>query len=200
MNASSQKFATWVVRVIQGRVVSYAFTSQGETVNATKFVCILVSENASEYMLGVCPFRRANPKAAQVAAEKFQDGTCWEITTPVFEEGPVKNSCPVKTCVKLAAPTGLRAVRPADTEKYNYAVKSIHPAMTLAQALTILKSHVQFQATPRRAGASGSANGTPTKIVDLSFKIRNHGEKRTVAKKGCPSRCPYSLDYEFQII
>ena len=186
MNASSQKFATWVVRVIQGRVISYTFTSRGETVNASKFVCILVSDNASEYMHGLCPFSFANPKAAEAAAKKFQDGTCWEITTPAFEASQKVqyNSCPVKTCLKLAAPTGLQAVRPVDTEKYNYAVKSIHPAMTLAQALTILNSHVQFQATPMRGGTSGSANATSSKLVDLSFKIRTRSEKRTVAKNG----------------
>ena len=185
MNASSQKFGTWIVRVIQGRVIAYTFTSRGETVNATKFQCILVSENPMEYMLGVCPFNFATPKAAEAAAKKFEDGTCWEITSPAFDatQKVQYNSCPVKTCVKLTAPTMMQPVPPTEIEKYNYAVKFIHPSATLAQALSILNSHVRFLATPM-GGKSGSASGTPSKLIDLSFKIRTSTDVRTVAKNG----------------
>jgi hypothetical protein len=186
MNSASQKYATWIVRVVQGRVVRYSFWSRGEKVEASKFQCVLVSSNPREYMLGVVPFSFAAPQAPAAAARKFLDGTCWEVTTPAFESSQKVeyNSCPVKTSVKLGPPSGLRAVTPVETEKYNYAAQFIHPSCTLAQALSILNNQARFQATPARAGSPGSASGVASKLVDLSFKIRSAGPERSVTKGG----------------
>ena len=181
MNTSTQKYAKWVVRVVTGRVVEYQFTARGETVHAAKFVCILVSKNPKEYMQGCVPFSFSNRAAAADAAKKFKDGTCWEISSACFEAGQKAEfiSCPVKTVVKLTAPTGVRAINPTEVEKYNYASLSIHPPATLTQTMELLGT-VRFQS--RQSLASGPA----TKVIDLSCKIRKRepGEGKPVTKKG----------------
>ena len=134
MNAASQKYATWIVRVVQGRLVNYTFMSRGEKIDATKFQCILVSANSHEYMLGLVPFSFHDKTAPAKAARKFLDNTCWEITTPSFDASQKVefNSCPIKTCLKLSAPTGLREVTFLETEKFAHASKFISPSCTLA--------------------------------------------------------------------
>jgi len=185
MNSASQKYATWIVHVLQGRVVKYTFWSRGEKVEATKFQCILVSANSSEYMLGLVPFSFHDKTAPEKAARKFQDNTCWEVTTPVFETSQKVefNSCPIKTCLKLAQPSGLRAVTLLETDKYNYPAKFISPCCNLAQALEILNTQARFPATSK-AGSPGSASAVASKVIDLSFKIRSKGVSKSVAKNG----------------
>jgi len=182
MNASSQKYAKWVVRVVQGRIVQYQFTARGEVVQASKFFCILVSKNPKEYMQGVVPFNFTNKTAAADAVKKFLDATCWEISSPCLESSQKAEyiSCPIKTVVKLTQPTGLRPITPAETEKYNYASRHIHPPSTLAEIMTLL-GQVRFQARPSLTSGLSPA----TKMVDLSCKIRSRGgEARTVTKNG----------------
>ena len=178
MNATTQKFAKWIVRVVAGRVIPYKFTARGEQVQATKFACLLVSKNPKEYMQGIVPFSFTNKSAAAEAAKKFKDGTCWEISHVCFENARMEFvSCPVKTVVKLAAPTGLRAIAPTETEKYNYASMSIHPPTTLAQTMELLGT-VRFQA--RQSLPSGHAQ----RLVDVSCKIKTIGESKPVVKNG----------------
>ena len=186
MNAASQKYATWIVRVVQGRLVNYTFWSRGEKVEATKFQCILVSANSSEYMMGLVPFSFHDKKAPEKAGRKFLVDTCWEVTTPVFEASQKVefNSCPIKTCLKLAPPSGLRAVTPLETDKYNYAAKSIYPSCNLEQALDILNTQARFAATSTKAGSPGSASAVASKVIDLSFKIRSKGASKSVSKNG----------------
>ncbi len=85
MNNTTAKFATWVIRVKGPKVVDYQFASRGETVNAQKFECVVVSKEPKEYMLGVVPFSFQNRDAAQQAFQRFPDGPVWKVTKPKFD-------------------------------------------------------------------------------------------------------------------
>ena len=50
MNSGTAKFATWCVRVLDPKIKSYEFVARGETVKATKFQCILASQDEKQYM------------------------------------------------------------------------------------------------------------------------------------------------------
>ncbi len=71
MSNSSAKFATWIVRVKDPKIIDYEFKARGETVRAQKFQCVLVSRNPKEYMMGTVPFSFQSRLAAQHASETF---------------------------------------------------------------------------------------------------------------------------------
>jgi hypothetical protein len=177
MNQSTAKFARWIVRVITARVHKYEFVSRGETVHAEKFMCVLVSSNSKEYMMGVVPFSFSNRNAAQEAAKKFREGTSWEITQPVFDSAQKAEyvSYPVKTVMKLTDPTKLRPIPPTEVEMYSYAAKSVHPPTTLAQTVELL-GKISFQ--------QHRQVGTATRMVDISCKLRSKETEKVVQKEG----------------
>ena len=56
LNASSAKYATWCVRVLDPKVIQYTFQARGEKVNASKFMCLLVAEDPGMYVPGTVLF------------------------------------------------------------------------------------------------------------------------------------------------
>lgn len=85
LNPHNAKYASWAVRVLHARVERYTFTTKGETVEATRFVCLLVSEDPSSYCIGNVKFSFRDKQAAAKAAEKFLEGTAWLLKTPVLD-------------------------------------------------------------------------------------------------------------------
>ena len=124
VNGGTAKFAKWYVLIIDPKIIDYKFTAKGKVVDASKFQCVLVSKDPSQYMLAVVPFEFKDPNAAQKAIQKFTPSSVWEITTPAFDAKakPEYNGCPLKTVVLLAKPTTLKAVLPTNK------VELDHPA------------------------------------------------------------------------
>ena len=56
MNPTIGKYASWIVRVLDGKKIQYEFQSRGETVAAEKFECVLVSKDPAQYMFATVPF------------------------------------------------------------------------------------------------------------------------------------------------
>ena len=48
MNQNTAKFAKWYVRIIAPRIIPYTFAARNEQVQATKFECVLVSNDPSQ--------------------------------------------------------------------------------------------------------------------------------------------------------
>ena len=71
MNSDTSKFAKWYAHVLDPKVLDYQFSPRGETVNAQKFQCVLVSKDPSQYMQAVVPFNFNERKAAMNALSKY---------------------------------------------------------------------------------------------------------------------------------
>ena len=98
MNNSTAKFASWIVRVKDPKIIDYEFKARGETVRAQKFQCVLVSQSPKEYMMGTAPFSFQRRQAAQQAFQRFTAYSVWEVKTPTFDskQKPEYVSCPIK--------------------------------------------------------------------------------------------------------
>ena len=85
MNSSTAKFAQWCIRVLKPKLIKYTFTARGETVNATKFQCVVVSKDPKQYMLASVPFSFQDRDAAKKAMERFPEKSVWVVKTPAFD-------------------------------------------------------------------------------------------------------------------
>ena len=64
MNVQTAKYASWVVRILSPKLIRYTFFSKGKSVEAEKFLCLLVSGNPTQFMTGSVPFSFAAPDTA----------------------------------------------------------------------------------------------------------------------------------------
>ena len=110
MNASTGKYAKWFVRAIGPKVKDYTFDSRGEKIQAHKSECVLVSQDPSQYMMGLVPFDFKNRQAASNAETHFRRNSVWEVTMPAFDAKakPDYIGCPLKAVLLLKAPTQLK--------------------------------------------------------------------------------------------
>ena len=76
MSSQTAKFARWYVRILDPKVVNYTFFAKGESIQAQKFQCVLVSHVPEQYMLGLVNFDFKDRNAATKAAEKVQGRLC----------------------------------------------------------------------------------------------------------------------------
>ena len=72
LNATTGKYATWIVRVLDPKVIDYTFNARKETVNASKFTCLLVSEDPAVYLPAIVHFEFNDRMAAKDAFQKFK--------------------------------------------------------------------------------------------------------------------------------
>ena len=75
LNETNAKFAKWIFRVVAPKKHAYTFTSRdrkkgSKTVHAERFDCVLVSDDATEYLMGSVPFQFDNPQAASRALDR----------------------------------------------------------------------------------------------------------------------------------
>ena len=133
MNSTSSKFAKWYVRVVDPKIIDYSFSARGETVNAQKFQCVLVSKDSAQYMLGLVPFVFSDRQAAAKALIRFTENQVLEITAPAFDTNarPEFNGCPVKPVLLLKVLTIIKAVPPTNTAVLE------HPATGLELSMDI---------------------------------------------------------------
>jgi hypothetical protein len=116
LNERSAKYSVWVVRVANSRVLHYKFMARGETVDATKFICHLVGEKATEYILGIVPFDFKNKGAAEKAMRQYPNGQVMIIRSPAFDERSTAKwlGCSKKVAVALQHPTIIKLVSAPD--------------------------------------------------------------------------------------
>ena len=133
MRGSTAKHAQWFVRVLNPKEIEYTFVARSEAVNASKFECLLVSQDPKQYMLATVPFRLKDREAAKKAKAKFGDGTVWILKQAAFETKAKLefNSCPQKSVVLLMEPTKLAAVTPVQTAELAYPSKHIEVALNV---------------------------------------------------------------------
>ena len=85
MNGGTAKHAAWCVIIHDPKVIEYTFISRSETITATRFQCVIGSNDPKQYMLGSVPFSFGDRDAAKKAAEKFKDKTVWVLRPPAFD-------------------------------------------------------------------------------------------------------------------
>lgn len=177
MNASTAKHAKWYVRILDPKIIAYQFRAKEKVVDATKFQCILVSKDPSQYMLGLVAFEFKDLQGAKKAFEKFKKGSVWEISTPSFDSKSKSeyNGCPIKTVLLLSPPTKTKAVPPTNKAELD------HPAQGLKVALEI--KGVMALLSTRAFKASGTAK-VPTKTFDFIGKITALSSQRSAVSGG----------------
>ncbi len=177
INNSTAKFATWIVRAKDPKIIDYEFKARGETVRAQKFQCVLVSQNPKEYMMGTVPFSFQSRQAAQQAFQRFTADSVWEVKTPTFDskQKPEYVSCLIKQVLSLTLPTKLQPV--SDETRAAYPASSVHVPATLASTVAIL-CKVKFDAT--LSDASRAAVEPLTFVAKSHFCLnRKNGRKET---------------------
>lgn len=170
MNETTGKFARWVVRVCEPHVTEYTFMARNERVQASKFECWLVSQDPTQYIMGLVPFSFQNRAAATQAMNHFKEGTVWEVKCPSFDKRarPDFNGSPMKRVLLLEKPTKVRAIPPVEMECYRFPSSYVHPPLTLAD---IVKLRDVVSTNQSRA-------------VDFTAKVVKVGDERQVIAKG----------------
>ena len=77
MTGTTAKHAQWCFRVLDPNIMDYTFQARGETINASRFECVIVSNDPKQYMLAGVPFRFEDRDGAKKAHEKFKDQSVW---------------------------------------------------------------------------------------------------------------------------
>ena len=85
LNNRTSKYAKWCVRIKDPKLIPYTFQARGETMSASKFGCLLVSQCCKEYMTDAIPFSFHDRKAAENGQKKYIADTVWTMTTPAFD-------------------------------------------------------------------------------------------------------------------
>ena len=178
MNGTTAKFATWCVRILAPKVISYTFSARGETVDAKKFQCVIVSRDASQYMLGTVGFNFADRGAADKALAKYTHESVWIVRNPCFDTNIKVDfiGAPIKQVLLLNNPSTLTHVPPPSVELHN------HPALYVDVAMD-LKAILETLAKTAFRLAQGS--GRPeTKTVDVCGKLLQVTEPKNIQKAG----------------
>ena len=154
LNERSAKYSVWVVRVVNGRVLHYKFTARGETVEATKFICHLVGEKATEYVSGIVPFDFKKKDAAQKAMTQYPDGQVLIIRTPAFDTRSTAKwlGCSKKIAIVLQHPTVIKMVNPPDPLA-NLPAMHPEPIQTLGAIIKLKETrNVDFSCIVKNVG------------------------------------------------
>ena len=144
MNANSGRHAAWLLCIRSPKIRVIKFKSKGEPVEGFQFQCLLVSNDAKQYMYGRVPFDFKNRGAAEQAMQKFIENSVWKITNPTFDDKAKVQyiSCPIKTVLLLKEPTKMEELKnPGDckeTKKW-WPTGEVHVPMSLTGIIDALK-------------------------------------------------------------
>ena len=173
MNSSTAKHACWVVRVLSPKITKYTFQSKGQTTQAQKFVCLLVSKDAKQFMMGSVPFNFADKDAAKKAAEKFKEGTCFRAQKPEFDvkfKTEHMMSSSIKRALLLTKPTELQEIPIVDVETRKEIVDFVDVGTSLTEVLERLKTTVLLP--------------TQKSLLNVTGKVQTLGDKKQVTVAG----------------
>ena len=183
MNSTSAKHATWLVRVLDPKIIKYQFTARGQLVQAEKFECILVSENPKEYMMATVPFSFSDRAAAARVMKTYKALTSYEIRTPQFDTKQKQEyiSCPVKRVVILTDPTRTAPIPPTEQAKQQYPSMFVDVGRNLTETMKVLTG-MRFNLQPS-GPASGSAK-LGAQCLDVCGKILSLTGQKPTEKRG----------------
>ena len=102
INKSSAKIATFLVRVVKPKLLSFTYTGKvdGQLKTGNSFQCFLVGTKGESYCLGIVKGSLAEQKKAEA---KFKDGSPWKLTKAVFDNtAPAYVSSPIKVRVDMS--------------------------------------------------------------------------------------------------
>ena len=180
MNVQTAKYASWVVRILSPKLIRYTFPSKGKSVEAEKFLCLLVSGNPTQFMTGSVPFSFAAPDAAKKAFEKFKAGTCFRVQVPEFDGKlkPEYMSSSIKGALLLTKPTMISAVPLTDTDTLKGIADYVDVGMTLTQVLERL-NQVSWLQTQTLSGT-----GRSSQLLNLTGKIQTMAQQKQITVGG----------------
>ena len=189
MNPTIGKYASWIVRVLDGKKIQYEFQSRGETVTAEKFECVLVSKDPAQYMLGTVPFSFNDRQAATKAVADFKNNDVLEITTPAFESKARLefNGCPVKHVLLLTKPTTVKHVPCTHTEMQQHPAQGLQVCLHVTQLLEHLRNSHSARSSTKTFDFCGKYTGISAKNPrsQKGFAVwwrKQHLSMRRVAK------------------
>jgi len=182
MNGQTGKHATWLVRVLAPRLVPYNFQSRGTEVKAVKFLCILVSKDPRQFMIGSVPFTFADPHAAEKASAVFKEGVTFEIKSPEFDMKMKTEymSTPIKRALLLAKPTVVRQILPIEPQRWNYCATYVDLGLSLTDVMKALDA-MSWNGTQSAVSDTG---GRSSQLMNLCGKILSLGSSKTVTVSG----------------
>ena len=136
MNANIGKSAIWYVRVLDPKIIHYELHCRGETIDAERFQCVLVSKDPAQYMLAAIPFTFIDRTRPRKALDTYKDGCVLEITTPAFDMKARQqyNGCPVKSVLLLIKPTTIKHVPPTNTQMLQHPANGLHVFSILSRS------------------------------------------------------------------
>ena len=155
MNASSGRYASWILWVRSPQITQIKFKARGQDVEGSVFQCVLASSDAKQYMYGKVPFDFKNRAAADEAAQKFIENSVWKITNPTFDPKAKQQyiSCPIKMVLMLKEPTKMEKLTgPGDCEETMkwWPTGEVHVPLSLRETFDALKK-VRLLSTPSKA-------------------------------------------------
>ena len=105
LTPSNCGIGTWILRVVQPRVIEYVYSWQGQQRQGKKAEYILLSEDSNDYCMGIVKCSGSSVAAQQnfkAHVEKFQTGTIWSMSriTLSSEKAEYVGS-PVKVVIDL---------------------------------------------------------------------------------------------------
>ena len=140
LNSATTRHVYWLVRVKSPKVVQYQFTARNETVHASRFECLLVSNDPKQFIIGSVSFSFGAKDAALKAQATYLEDLVFEIRNPQFDTKmkPDFISCPIKRVVSLAKPTAVKPIPPTDKDRQALPAKHIEVSMTIRDVMNAL--------------------------------------------------------------
>ena len=180
MNVQTSKYASWVVRVLSPKIIRYTFNSKGQPIQAQKFVCLLVSKDPKQFMIGSVPFNFADKEGAKKAAQKFKDGARFRIQKPEFDTKFKSEymSTSIKRAVLLTKPTELQEIPPVDMDF----LKDISDYVDLGMSLTEILERLRSTAAQPTQTLSGP--GRQAQLLNVTGKVQTLGPQKQVTVAG----------------
>ena len=180
MNSTNGQSMSWIVKVANPKIIRVQYWSKHaqEVKEVKRFQCVLTSADPKQYMYGcVCNH------SVDEAHVKFQEGSVWKITRPVFDVNTKHDyvSCPIKVVVLMEHPTEMEKLSdPGNVEELKkwWPSGDIHVSISVSDAINALKQ-------VRIPDEMGSIKTSST-ALDVCGKIIERQELKTVKKNdGC---------------
>ncbi len=173
LNQSSAMLLTWTVKVLHGKVVKYSYNDNKTKVqvNASKFLCYLVSDKPGEYVQAVVRHSSRDPNFVTKQAAHFVNGTVWKMSNVHFNAASLYNGARNKVVVLLESPTKMIPVL-AGSAEYQKVSSFIQPDVRLADVMQVTATrfvdvcfYVQSCEVPRQAVTGGVNTPVATALV-----------------------------------
>ena len=165
LNERSAKNGVWIGRIEACKLCTYQFQSKGETIDAKRFVCLVVGRDPTDYATAVVPFGFKNKQRPQQTYEKWS-----QAIDPVVVLSHISLdskaraeyiSSSGKGVILLHNPTRIQQPAPGSPES-QYPASWAQPHLTLAQIIDLDTS----------------------RAVDLAFVVTEVGDIREVIARG----------------